>query len=169
MDWLKVIAVIQVVGGIHGLIQLIAGAFASPAMQDAGIISHILFACLSGISIIAGILLWFKKRRGFVWSIVLQFLQGVRITFGPFNYGFNLFLSLGVYVRFLKNSSGIGVDFEFFDTYFYLYTKIIYKFNLYLPFDVVVNVSSLFCFFYLYFMFDKLYPMESPYNLQEAS
>ena len=83
MDWVKVIAVIQVLGGIHGLIQLIAGASASQAMQGAGIISHTLFACLSGISVIAGILLWFKKRRGFVWSIVLQFLQGVRITFGP--------------------------------------------------------------------------------------
>ena len=169
MDWVKVIAVLQVLGGIHGLAQLVGDISVSEQMQDAGIISYTIFAILLVMSIISGVLLWYKKRRGFVWSIIIQFLQAVRFTFGPINYGFHLLISLGLYIRFLKSGSGVGIDFEFLNTYFYVYTKIVYKFNLYLPFDVVVNVSSLLCFFYLYFIFDRLYPMESTYHLQETT
>ena len=169
MDWIKVIAVLQVLGGVHGLVQLVAGLSVSEEMQETGIVSYTLFAFLLVMSIISGVLLWFKKRRGFVWSIVIQFLQGVRFTFGPLNYGFHTLLSLGLYIRFLKINSGVGIDFEFLNTYFYFYTKVVYKFNLYLPFDIVVNVSSLLCFFYLYFIFDRLYPMESPYSVPETT
>ena len=100
---------------------------------------------------------------------MIQFLQTVRMTFGAINYGFHMLVSLGVYIRFRKGDSGFGIEFEFLDTYFYAYTKMIYKFNLYLPFDVVVNVSALLCFFYLYFVFDRLYPMQSPHALQETT
>ena len=169
MDWVKVIAGLQVLGGIHGFVQLTTGISVSQEMQDTGIISYAIFTFLLVMSIISGVLLWFKKRRGFVWSILIQFLQSVRFTFGPINYGFHLLISVGLYIRFLKSGSGVGIDFEFLNTYFYAYTKIVYKFNLYLPFDVVVNVSSLLCFFYLYFIYDRLYPMESPYHLQETT
>ncbi|WP_143301532.1 hypothetical protein [Candidatus Entotheonella palauensis] len=157
------------VGGIHGLVMLAGLIPASEKMQEAGTVSYIVFAILLVLNIIAGVLLWFKQRRGFVWSITLQFLQAVRITFGAVNYGFHTLISVGVFIRFRKGNSGFGIDFEFLDTYFYIYTKIIYKLNLYLPFDVVVNVSALLCFFYLYFIFDRLFPMERSHPLQETT
>lgn len=169
MDWVRVIAGLQVLGGVHGLIQLVGLLPVSESMQDAGIVSYIIFAFLLVASIVSGVLLWFKKRRGFVWSIIIQFLQAVRFTFGPINYGFHTLISLGLYIRFRKENSGVGIDFEFLDTYFYAFTKMVYKFNLYLPFDVVVNVSSFLFFFYLYFIFDRLYPMESPHRMQETT
>ena len=73
MDWIKVIAVLQVLGGVHGLVQLVAGLSVSEEMQETGIISYTLFAFLLVMSIVSGVLLWFKKRRGFVWSIFIQF------------------------------------------------------------------------------------------------
>lgn len=169
MDWVRLIAGLQVLGGIHGLVQLVGLMSVSEKMQDAGTVSYIVFAVLLVMSVISGVLLWFKQRRGFVWSIIIQFLQAVRITFGAMNYGFHTLISLGVFIRFRKGNSGFGIDLEFLDTYFYAYTKMVYKFNLYLPFDVVVNVSALLCFFYLYFIFDRLFPMEGSYPLQETA
>ncbi len=169
MDWMKVIAVFEILGGIHGLIQLAVHRSSLIEMQDVGMVNYVVFVFLLVMSIVAGGLLWFKQRRGFVYSIFIQFFQWVRFTFGPLNYGFNLLFSIGVYIRFLKQNSGVGINIEFFETYLYFYTKIVYKFNLYLPFDIVVNVSSMFLFFYLYFIYDRLFPMEAPYTLKEAA
>ncbi len=169
MDWVRLIAGLQILGGLHGLAQLLGLMAMSDKMQDTGTISYLVFAVLLVVSVIAGVLLWFKQRRGFVWSIIIQFLQAVRMTFGAINYGFHTLISLGVYIRFRKDNSGFGIDLEWLDTYFYAYTKMVYKFNLYLPFDVVVNVSAMLCFFYLYFIFDRLFPMEAPQTLQETT
>jgi hypothetical protein len=169
MDWVRVIAVLQVLGGVYGLLQLVASATGPEEMQEAGVLSYSVYVALLLASVSAGVLLWLKNRRGFVWSIILQFLQAVRFTFGPLNYGFLAMPSLEIYIRFLKGNSGIGLNLHVLESYLYLYTKVIYKYNLYLPFETVVNVSSLLCFFYLYFIFDRLFPMHAPQTTHHAA
>ncbi len=168
MDMVKAIAVFQVLGGLHGLALLLTGA-PMPEMGEAGPVSYGIFAFLCVVSVAAGSLLWFQKRSGFVGSILVQALQAVRLTFGPLNFGFHLLGSLDIYIRFVKSGPGIGLDLGLFESYFYFYTHVVYKFNLYLPFEAVLNVSAMLGFFYLYYVFDGLFPMESPHALQEEA
>lgn len=168
MKYVKAIAVFQILGGIHGFITLIGRLFSSAGIHDDNVFSYALFITILCISVLAGILLWSQKRMGFILSMYVQLLQAIRFTFGPVNYGFNLFISLGLGIEISKHKLKLAINFEFLETYLFFFTKIVYRFNLYLPFHVVINVSSLLCFLYLYFMYDKLFPMKLRYSLQET-
>ncbi|GIX49248.1 MAG: hypothetical protein KatS3mg131_3459 [Candidatus Tectimicrobiota bacterium] len=159
IDWVRVVAVFQVLGGLHGLGQLWRDGAPEAA---AGLVVQGLFAALCLLSIAAGVLLWRKTRRGFVWSMWLQLLQALRFTFGPLNYGLQLLFGLGIYVKFFKNGSGIGLDVNVLSSFLELYTRVVYKFNMYLPFEMVVNVTALLAFFYLYYVYDALFPLQEP-------
>lgn len=161
MKYIKAIAVFQVFGGLHGLIMLANSTSFSQNIQDTNIIVHIAFIVLLFMSFVSGILLFFQKKAGFLLSIFVQLLQVIRFTFGPINYGLNILASLGVIIEIAHNDLRLGISLEFFKSYMFLFTKFVYKFNLFLPFSVIINISSLLCFMYLCFLYDQVFPRKS--------
>jgi hypothetical protein len=161
MRYVKAIAVFQILGGLHGLTMLISNTSFSQDVQDTNLIVYILFILLLFISLISGVLLFLQKKIGFILSAFVHLLQIVRFTFGPVNYGLNILASFGIIIEIAQNSLRLGIDVEFLKSYMFLFTNFVYKFNLYLPFSVILNISALLCFMYLCFLYDQVFPRKA--------
>lgn len=158
MNYVKAIAVFQVLGGLHGLIVLVSNTSFSQEIQDTNMIVHLLFILSLSLSIISGVLLFLQKKIGFILSAFVHLMQITRFTFGPINYGLNILASFGIIIEIAHNDLRVGIDFELFKSYMFVFTKFVYKFNLYLPFSVIINISALLCFMYLCFLYDQVFP-----------
>jgi hypothetical protein len=167
MRYVKAIAVFQVFGGLHGLIMIISNTSFSQNVQDTNIIVHILFILLLFISLISGILLFLQRKIGFILSAFIHLLQITRFTFGPINYGLNILASFGIIIEIAHNDLRLGISFEFFKSYMFVFAKFVYKFNLYLPFSVIINISALLCFMYLCFIYDQVFPRKRGHTWPE--
>ncbi len=164
---IKLIAVWQVLGGVHGLITFPQRTSYFQGVQETSLIIDYIFIAVLIISIVSGILLFLQKRVGFLLSIFLQLFQIVRFVFGPLNYGLNLFFSLGIFL-YIDKAFTIGIDLKFFKTYLLAHTNFVYKFSLYLPFHVTLNLSSLLCFVYLCLLYDQIFPRSYTFEFQEV-
>src|SRR2546423_4029872 len=70
IDWIRrAIAILEVVGGLHGLL------FAIPITFSPGFVIGLPFLLIYLASIVAGIGLWRGTRRGERWSRIVQFVQ----------------------------------------------------------------------------------------------
>ncbi len=165
---IKTIAVFQVLGGLHGLLSL-TGWMSPAPQQDSPIITYALFPLLLIASIVAGVLLFQEKRRGYKLSIFLQLIQILRFTFGPINFGFNLLCSFGLDINISKQQLWFSFNIEILKTYLWFFVEFVYKFNLYLPFKMTLNLSAILCFIYLFYIFDQRFPMPSSPPVPETT
>src|SRR5436309_3080870 len=102
--WIKTIAVLEMVGGVVGVLFMVyvamSSEFAVPVIF-VGSFSSAIFV----LSMLAGSWLWQGQRRGRTASIVIQCIQLPKVISGPlifmFSFGFDVF----AHVTLLQNDS----------------------------------------------------------------
>ena len=109
--WIKTIAILEVIGGIVGILFMFYGAVASGfefGFMLVGPISLGIFI----LSLVAGILLWKGKERGRKASIVVQFIQLPKLMSPAlifmYSFGFDLF----PHITLVKDFSNVGIQFR---------------------------------------------------------
>lgn len=115
--WLRIISVLEIVGGIFGLIMLLFWFLTSPFNAYSLLLAPIPIA-VSIFGLIAGYWLWTGHRFGRISSIIIQIIQIPKIfssfVIVMFSFGFDLwvqflvmpngFTNLGFEFRFLSNN-----------------------------------------------------------------
>lgn len=115
VDWIRIIAGIEIFGGIYGAIFSIKNVFTAKEQMFFYILASILFV----ISLYAGIYLWKKTRLGLNLSIALQVFQILQFSLGSFLY---LFYS-GFYIALGKAGARFMLDFGVGSNFLFYFTK----------------------------------------------
>lgn len=111
--WLKIISILEIVGGIFGIVNLIWWFLVSPFNIYSLIIASIPIAvCI--FSILAGYWLWTGNRFGRTASMIVQAIQLPKIfsslVIFMFSFGFDVWVQ---FIIFKNGLSNLGVEFKF--------------------------------------------------------
>lgn len=104
--WNKPIAILQILGGIVGiLVSLVSLAALKPNFLI--ILIFLPFVSLYLLSIVAGVLLWRRHRLGIPLSVIVQVPQIISFSINKLAY---LFIS-GLQIAFILKSKKIAIEF----------------------------------------------------------
>jgi formylglycine-generating enzyme required for sulfatase activity len=96
--WLKVISIVEIVGGVSGLIMFTLEILKNPPGSPAAIALYLVLIGIYLLSLYAGVALWLGRSSGRIASIIVQTLQLPKIT-SPLiifmlSFGFDLYFYL---------------------------------------------------------------------------
>jgi hypothetical protein len=112
--WLKVVAGIEVLGGIIGAIYVVVGVLMSDVniyTISFGILGIIVFS----LSLIAGITLWKEHRLGKPLSIIIQLIQLPKILSPVVAFSFSFGFDFYVIWTFIGDFSHLGFNARFLE------------------------------------------------------
>lgn len=109
---MKTVSLLEILGGICGLVLLVGGLGLGTTQ---GLPLSIVFAAIPAsfpfaLSILAGVLLWRRRRAGLVLSLVIQAAQILSLELSSLQYKFFVGASLGVEIPVLNLLAGVGAN-----------------------------------------------------------
>ena len=108
--WLKIISVVEIVGGVSGLYVAAREGLAHPQGGAVTILILLVFAGINLLSIYAGVALWLGRSSGRIASIIVQALQLPKI-FSPVVI-YVISIGFDVWFQFLTRGQSYALGFE---------------------------------------------------------
>jgi len=108
--WIRIISVLEITGGIFG-IMIIAWQITVSPINIFTIIFGLFISGIYVLSLIAGVALWQRRPFGRTASIIVQAIQLPKIISPPIIFMFSFGLDL--WIHFIQNGTMAKVGFEF--------------------------------------------------------
>ena len=110
--WIKAIAILEMVGGVVGILFCIYGSVASGFAFNVMVVIPVSFGIFI-LSLIAGIYLWKGREFGRKASIVVQFIQLPKFASPAFTFMFSFGFDLFAHLTLSNGFSNLGIQFRF--------------------------------------------------------
>lgn len=121
--WIKGISIVEIIGGVVGILFMVYVAVSSDFALNVMVIIPIGLAIFV-LSLIAGVSLWRNTEFGRKVSIVVQFLQLVKVMSPAFTFMFSFGFDLFPHLTLVDGFSTIGIQFRFLaDGQFFLMSE----------------------------------------------
>lgn len=107
--WRRLISVLEIVGGVFGIILMVWELLASPVEGYAFLLAPVSYGIFI-LSLVAGVLLWREHRLGRIGSIIVQTIQLPKILSPFLIFNFSFGFDFYAYVQSEAGFSKVGVD-----------------------------------------------------------
>jgi hypothetical protein len=107
--WRRLISVLEIVGGVFGIVILAWELVASPAHGYLLLLAPMSYGIYI-LSLVAGVLLWREHRAGRMASIVVQMIQLPKLVSPLLVFTFSFGFDFYPYVQFEEGFSKVGAD-----------------------------------------------------------
>lgn len=111
--WINIIAVLEIIGGIVGILFIVYASVVSGFAFNVMIIVPISLGIFS-LSLVAGVYLWIGHEFGRKASIIIQWIQLPKISLSAITFMFSFGLDAFAHVTFMDDVANLGMQFRLF-------------------------------------------------------
>lgn len=106
--WIKIISVLQIIGGVCGIVIGLVLTYLGRTSAD--IVAVVAFG-INILSLVAGIALWRGRKSGRTTSIIVQAIQLLKIISPPVIFNFSFGLDIWVHFLFFGGPTDVGLNY----------------------------------------------------------